>query len=189
MWWHITLQKIAENVNSNNIRMIIALSRNLCTRKSCVIIQQFSKKLWRNVWEIWLTWARALIHFQSMFHFYTPWKIRKPEETSKKKRSNSFSSTLIFKVKKISATLLRKYSIATVSWIILWKFAEKKSLDNSKLIIAITHYLLDTAHKILGSISLTHLFPIHPNILSLPPENIQKPSGFFMFLGGWVRVH
>ena len=34
--------------------------------------------------------------------------------------------------------------------------------------------------------SLTHLFPMHP---FSTPENIRKPCGFFMFLGGRERVH
>ena len=113
------------------------------------------------------TLEKCLRNMANMSESFNPFSInvpllyplKKSENRRKhlKKRSNSFSSTLIFKVKSLSAT------IATVSWIILWKFAERKSLDNSKLIIAITHYLLDTAHKIIGSMSLTHLFPIHPN--------------------------
>ena len=35
--------------------------------------------------------------------------------------------------------------------------------------------------------TLTYLFPMH--LSSAPPENIRKPYGFLMFLGGRERLH
>ena len=47
-WWESAFIKKLENINSNDFRMIFALSTNVCMRKSYVIVQQYFKKFCKN---------------------------------------------------------------------------------------------------------------------------------------------
>ena len=47
-WWDSAFNKKSENINSNDFRMIFALSTNMCMEKTYVIVQEDFKKFWKN---------------------------------------------------------------------------------------------------------------------------------------------